>query len=118
MSEIIDIAILKQRLKLFAQERDWEQFHSPKNIASALSVEASELLEIFQWVSEEKSRKWKDDCSHISDIEDEIADVLLYLVRLCDQLDINLVESIERKIVKNAQKYPLGKQNIKPLKYI
>jgi dCTP diphosphatase len=98
---------LRAQLSEFAAARDWEQFHSPKNLAMALSVEASELLEIFQWVTEEQSRSLTPEAKAAA--SDEIADVLLYLIRLGDQLGIDPVAAAQRKMVKNAQKYPADK---------
>lgn len=98
---------LIERLRIFAEERDWNVFHTPRNIACALSVEASELLEIFQWsrgegwseLSEEKVR---------TKVEDELADIYLYLLRFADLAKIDLDAVAERKIVKNAVKYPVN----------
>jgi len=99
-----DIARLTAALRTFAAERDWEQFHAPKNLAAALIVEAGELLEHFQWLSEEQSRQL--DESTRRKVEEEIADVLLYLLRLADTLGIDPVAAADRKLVCNAEKYP------------
>ena len=95
---------LRDALRKFAAERDWDQFHSPKNLAIALSVEASELLEHFQWLTEAQSSALPADKRE--EVRDEMADVLLYLVRLADKLEVDLVDAAEKKIAKNAQKYP------------
>ncbi len=95
---------LRDALRKFAAERDWDQFHSPKNLAIALSVEASELLEHFQWLTEAQSASLAP--GKREEVRDEMADVLLYLVRLADKLDVDLVDAAEKKIAKNAQKYP------------
>jgi NTP pyrophosphatase (non-canonical NTP hydrolase) len=95
---------LRQRLRAFADARDWEQFHAPKNLAAALIVEAGELLEHFQWLSEQQSRTL--DESTRAAVALEMADVLLYLVRLADQLDIDLLDAANRKITLNEKKYP------------
>jgi NTP pyrophosphatase (non-canonical NTP hydrolase) len=95
---------LRDKLRRFAAERDWDQFHSPKNLAIALSVEASELLEHFQWLTEAQSIALPPD--KLEEVRDEMADVLLYLVRLADKLDVDLVDAAEKKMAKNAQKYP------------
>lgn len=89
----------------FAQERDWNQFHSPKNISMALNVESSELMEMFQWLKEEESWKIMNTDKKVS-VEDEIADVAVYLLRICDLLKIDLEEVIRKKMKKNAEKYP------------
>ena len=98
---------LRDALREFAAERDWDQFHSPKNLASALSVEAAELLECFQWLTEEQSRNLAPE--QLARVRDEMADVLNYLVRLADKLDVNLMDAARDKIGKNALKYPVEK---------
>jgi dCTP diphosphatase len=98
---------LRDALREFAAERDWDQFHSPKNLASALSVEAAELLECFQWLTEEQSRNLTPE-QH-AHVREELADVLNYLVRLADKLDVNLLEAARDKIGQNALKYPVAK---------
>lgn len=95
---------LAQDLDQFAQARDWQQFHSPKNLASALTVEASELLEHFQWLTEEQSRHL--DADKRQAVAFEMADVLLYLVQLSSALNIDLMDAARRKMVVNAQRYP------------
>jgi len=109
----MDITNIQHQLKKFASERDWEQFHTPKNLAMALSVEASELVEIFQWLEPEESQL--PDKKQIELINSEVADIAMYLLRFCDLLDINLESAIQRKIVKNEEKYPvnLSKGNAK-----
>lgn len=102
-----DIDELKQRLRDFAAERDWEQFHSPKNLAMALIVEAAELVEHFQWLTEAESRALPPEKRE--PVAQELADVFIYLVRLADRLDIDLLDAAERKIVLNAKKYPADK---------
>jgi dCTP diphosphatase len=106
---------LRDHLRKFAAERDWDQFHSPKNLAMALSVEAAELLELFQWLTEEQSRALTpEDRAKVSD---EIADVLLYLIRLGDQLGIDPVAAAQRKMVANERKYPADKARGNSKKY-
>ncbi len=95
---------LAQALRRFADERDWDQFHAPKNLAMALSVEAAELLEHFQWLGEDESRRLP--AKKLAQVSDEMADVLLYLVRLADKLDVDLAAAARRKMQVNAQKYP------------
>jgi len=95
---------LTAELRRFAKARDWDQFHSPKNLAAALSVEAGEVLEHFQWLTEAQSRKLS--AKKRAQIELELADVLLYLLRLADQLGIDLLDAASRKIRINAKKYP------------
>lgn len=100
----MDLDALRRRLQEFAQARDWEQFHSPKNLAAALIVEAAELLEHFQWLTQEQSRQLSPDT--MRKVEEELADVLLYLVRLSDQLGVDLESAAWHKIERNEQKYP------------
>jgi NTP pyrophosphatase (non-canonical NTP hydrolase) len=95
---------LAEHLRQFAAERDWEQFHSPKNLAMALSVEVAEIVEHFQWTTEEQSREL--DASKRRAVEHELADALIYLVRLADQLGIDLLEAAEHKLALNEAKYP------------
>jgi NTP pyrophosphatase (non-canonical NTP hydrolase) len=106
---------LRDALREFAAERDWDQFHSPKNLASALSVEAAELLECFQWLTEEQSRNLTPE--QLAEVRDELADVLNYLVRLADKLDVNLMDAAREKIASNALKYPADKARGSMKKY-
>ena len=110
-----DLESLCEQLRAFAAERDWEPFHTPKNLAMALSAEAGELLEIFQWLTEAQSRSLAPDVHAAAG--DEIADVLLYLVRLSDTLGIDPVAAARRKLVKNAAKYPADKARGNSKKY-
>jgi len=98
---------LRDALREFAAERDWEQFHSPRNLATALLVEAAELLEPFQWLDDEQASNLPPDTR--AAVEQELADVLLYLVRLADRLDVDLAAAAQAKIVRNAMKYPIEK---------
>ena len=101
-----DLDALRDRLRAFARERDWGPFHSPKNLACALSVEAAELLEHFQWMTDAESRA--PEATQREAIALEAADVLLYLIQLADQLDIDLLATADRKIALNAAKYPVA----------
>lgn len=112
MTELED---LRDRLREFSTARDWEQFHSPKNLAMALAAEAGELLEIFQWLTEAQSREL--DPKARAAVSEEIADVLLYLVRLGDQLGIDPVEAARAKLVENERKYPAEKARGNAKKY-
>jgi dCTP diphosphatase len=98
---------LRDTLRKFVADRDWDQFHSPKNLSMALSVEASELMEHFQWLTEDESRRLPPE--KLSAVRDEMADVLVYLVRLADKLDVDLLQAAAQKIEKNALKYPAAK---------
>lgn len=95
---------LAMELRRFAGERDWDVYHTPKNLASALIVEAAELLEHFQWLSQEESRNLSPATK--AEVAHEIADVLIYLTRLADQLGIDMLAAAAEKMVLNAQKYP------------
>lgn len=106
---------LRRRLAAFAAARDWDQFHSPKNLAMALAAEAGELLEHFQWLSESQSETL--DAARRDAVALELADVLLYLVRLSDKLDIDLVAAAHRKIGLNELKYPSDKARGHARKY-
>lgn len=106
---------LRDSLRSFAAERDWGQFHSPKNLAMALSVEAAELLEVFQWTTEADSRKL--DVKAKAAASEEIADVLLYLILLADGLGIDPLAAAERKMIANAKKYPVDKARGNSKKY-
>jgi dCTP diphosphatase len=103
---VIDNQQLAITLRAFAAERDWDQFHTPKNLATSISVEAAELLEIFQWSRGQQD--WADvaDASIRAKVEDELADILLYLIRFADKAEIDLQAIAERKIASNADKYP------------
>jgi len=111
----IDLTILINKLRAFARERDWSQFHSPKNLASALSVESGELLENFQWLTEEQSRDLND--AQKSAVAMEIADVFIYLLQLCDALEIDLLEAADNKIKLNEEKYPADRARGNNKKY-
>lgn len=100
---------LSDRLREFADARDWEKFHTPKNLSSALSVEASELLEIFQWLTPEESSAVMADDKNRAAVLDEMADVLIYLVRMADVLDVDLVVAANAKVSRNETRFPLGK---------
>jgi NTP pyrophosphatase (non-canonical NTP hydrolase) len=103
---VIDNQKLAMTLRSFAAERDWDQFHTPKNLATSISVEAGELLELFQWSRGQKGWDEVADPSVRARIEEELADILLYLIRFADKAGIDLEAIAERKIASNAKKYP------------
>ena len=103
---MIDNQKLAMALRSFAAERDWDQFHTPKNLATSISVEAAELLELFQWSRGQKGWDEVADPSIRTKIEEELADILLYLIRFADKAGIDLEAIAERKIASNAIKYP------------
>jgi len=106
---------LRDALRHFAGEREWEQFHSPKNLAAALSVEAAELLEHFQWRTEDESKNLTAESRHA--VSMEAADVLLYLIRLSDKLNIDLIAAAKEKMLLNAKKYRIEKARGSSKKY-
>ncbi|MCV2215860.1 nucleotide pyrophosphohydrolase [Thauera sp. Sel9] len=106
---------LRDGLRRFAAERDWNQFHTPKNLAMALAGEAGEVIEHFQWLTSEQSAKL--DAASRNAVAEELADVLLYLVRLADVLDIDLVEASVRKMAINGRRYPADKARGRADKY-
>lgn len=110
-----DLTDLREVIRCFASERDWDQFHSPKNLASALAVEAAELLEPFQWLTEEQSRALPPQ--ETAAVRQEMADVLIYLVQLADKLNVDLLAAAREKIAENALKYPVEKSKGSARKY-
>jgi dCTP diphosphatase len=112
MGEIKEIT---EKIKKFRDERDWMQFHDPKNMAVSIILEASELLEHFQWKTTEEVEKYAKQ-NH-AEIKDEIADIALYLFELADNLDINLLNAMKNKLEKNKKKYPVEKAKGKHTKY-
>lgn len=98
---------MQHALAQFAAERDWEQFHTPKNLAMALAGESGELLEIFQWLTPEQSAEVMQDPDRAVRVRDEMADVLAYLLRLADVLHVDLEQALAEKIEKNRRKYPV-----------
>lgn len=111
----MDIQTLKQQLRDFADSRDWDQFHSPKNLAMALSVEAAEIVEHFQWLTQEQSRNLSQD--KLDEVASELADTFIYLVRLADKLDIDLLSAAYAKIELNGNKYPVDRSRGNARKY-
>ncbi len=109
------LADLTAQVRNFADARDWQQFHSPKNLAAAMSVEAGEVLEHFQWLTEAESETLSAE--KLREVELELADVLIYLVRLADRLNVDLIAAAARKIVINAEKYPVDQAKGSNRKY-
>jgi dCTP diphosphatase len=106
---------LADRVRKFSQDRDWDQFHSPKNLSMALSVEAAELMEIFQWSSQKESKNPSE--KQLDSIKEEVADIAIYLIRIADILDIDLPSTIAEKIKSNDAKYPIDKSKGSSKKY-
>ena len=103
----MDIVALQRELRAFAAARDWQPFHTPKNLAMALMVEAAELQELFQWLTPEESQQLTADPVQKVRVGEEMADVLLYLLQLADHTGVDLRDAVERKLVKNAIKHPV-----------
>lgn len=100
------LADLREVVRRFVDERDWRQFHSPKNLSMSLAIEAAELMEHFQWIDAAESRRVKDDPAKLAEVRDEIADVLCYVLALANELNLDLSAAVQGKMVKNAAKYP------------
>ena len=106
---------IQERIRDFASERNWEQFHNPKNLAMAIGSETGELLEIFQWMTEDAS-KYPDEKT-LNLIKEELSDIMIYCLRACDILKIDPIECMNKKIDKNAEKYPVEKSYGNAVKY-
>ncbi|MBI5674924.1 MAG: nucleotide pyrophosphohydrolase [Nitrospirae bacterium] len=113
----MDVNKVSNKLRKFAEERNWEQFHSPKNLSMALAAEAAELLEIFQWLTEEQSKDIVKSEKEIAQVKEEIADVFIYLVRLADKLNIDIEKEVLAKIALNENKYPIDISKDNAVKY-
>ena len=115
MEKIDRLDSLRERLAAFVEERDWDQFHNPKNLAMALAAEAGELLEHFQWLTQEQARQL--EASTRDEVAHELADILMFLVRLSDKLDIDLLDAARSKLEQNRDKYPVEKSRGRATKY-
>lgn len=111
----MNLKLIQQKIRAFRDERDWMQFHNPKNLATSISIEAAELLEHFQWKNLEESERYAIQAK--DQIADEVADVAVYLIELCDNLGIDLEAAISAKLEKNAAKYPVNKARGSAKKY-
>jgi NTP pyrophosphatase (non-canonical NTP hydrolase) len=121
MAELNDsnatVAALRQRVLAFVRERDWEQFHSPKNLSMALSAEAAELMEHFLWATPEESRKVAADPARRAKIAEELADVVIYALEFANMTGLDVAACIEAKMAANALKYPVEKAKGRSAKY-
>lgn len=115
MSDKLDKIL--NRLLVFRKERDWEQFHKPKDLAISIAIESAELLEEFQWKSDEMIKNYVSSSAGLDNIKEEIADIAIYLLLLSHDLQIDLVAAIEDKINKNEKKYPIEKSKGNAEKY-
>lgn len=111
------LAELKERVLAFARERDWEQFHAPKNLSMALAAEAGELMEHFLWATSDDSHRVAREKAKRRDIEDELADVIIYALEFANMTGIDVAGAIERKMKANAKKYPVAKARGRSAKY-
>jgi dCTP diphosphatase len=105
---LIDVSALEAELQKFADEREWQKYHSPKNLAMALTGEVGELVELFQWLTEDESKNLAQNPKTATAVRDELADVFLYLVRLSSVLGVDMNQAVTNKLAKNAKKYPSG----------
>jgi dCTP diphosphatase len=110
-----ELESIRERLRRFARERDWDQFHSPKNLSMALIAEAAELVEHFQWLTEEQSAQLPAE--RLQEVETELADIFIYLIRMADKLGVDLLAAAERKMDINEAKYPADKVRGSAKKY-
>lgn len=115
--EATTVAEIKSRVLDFARERDWEQFHAPKNLSMALAAEAGELMEHFLWASSEESRETVNDPVKRAKIEEELSDVIIYALEFANMTGIDVAAAIERKMAANAAKYPVEKAKGRSVKY-
>jgi len=106
---------LKMQLRQFAEDRDWDQFHSPKNLSMALIAEAAELVEHFQWLTEVQSRTLEQ--KKLDQVQEELADIQIYLIRIADKLNVDLLGAVNKKIEANSKKYPADKVRGSSKKY-
>jgi dCTP diphosphatase len=111
----MDINEITNKIKKFSEDRNWDKFHTPKNLTMALSVEVAELVEIFQWLSQEESSNLNED--DLQSVKEELADILIYLIRIADKFNIDLEESVDEKILVNEQKYPIELARGNAVKY-
>jgi dCTP diphosphatase len=108
---------IQQKLRKFAEDRNWDKFHSPKNLSMALAAETAELLEIFQWLTEEQSKDIVNSEKEFAQVKEEIADVFIYLIRLADKLNIDIEKEVLAKIALNEKKYPINLSKDNATKY-
>ncbi|MDP3742335.1 MAG: nucleotide pyrophosphohydrolase [Candidatus Micrarchaeota archaeon] len=117
MDSTTNVAKLKKLMEDFVQERDWAQFHTPKDLSIALAIEAAELMEIFQWKEQKNAVDIKSDENTMAKIREELADVILYSLAIANRLDIDVSSAVEQKMVRNKQKYPIEKAKGTAKKY-
>jgi dCTP diphosphatase len=111
------ISELRERVAAFAKERDWDQFHSPKNLSMALAVEVAELMELFQWKTEQQSWDCRDRPDDLERAREELADIAIFVFNLCNRLNVDLASAVLEKLESNAAKYPVERVRGKAAKY-
>ena len=111
----MDLEKYKQKIRKFADERNWEKYHNPKNLSMALSGEAGELIEIFQWINSDDSHNLSDE--DLQAAKEELADIMIYLIRIADKLDIDLESAVKEKLKLNSKKYPIELAKNNSIKY-
>ncbi len=117
MDSTTNVSKLKKLMEDFVHERDWEQFHTPKDLSIALAIEAAELMEIFQWKEQKNAAEIKKDDKTMAKVREELADVILYSLAIANRLDIDVSSAVEQKMVRNKQKYPVEKAKGTAKKY-
>ena len=117
MDHNTSVSVLKEKVTKFRDERNWLKFHNPKDLSIALSIEAAELQELFLWKDEQSSKRVRKDTKRMERIEEEMADIGIYLLSLADVLDVDLSEALIRKLAQNALKYPIVKSKGSSKKY-
>ncbi|MGI6443942.1 MAG: nucleotide pyrophosphohydrolase [Candidatus Dojkabacteria bacterium] len=110
-----NLETLRKKIIAFREERDWKQFHNPKNLAMSINIEASELMELYQWLDMEQSKEFSK--TNKKEIEDEVADIFNYLILFANDLDIDLIKVTDRKLKETKKKYPVSKSKGKSTKY-
>jgi len=111
----MDLNHYKNKIQEFANDRNWEQYHTPKNLAMALSGETGELLEIFQWLNAEESKNLSEE--DLKSAKEEMADIMIYLIRMADKLNIDIEEAVQEKLKLNEKKYPVDLSKDNAIKY-
>jgi len=117
MAHNITLDEIKKKIKAFVKDRDWEKYHSPKNISMSIAIEAAELMEHFQWLTIEQSKKLLKDKSKQEEVEDELADIAIYVLDFCNAFGINIEKCILRKLDRSSKKYPVHLVRGKAHKY-
>jgi NTP pyrophosphatase (non-canonical NTP hydrolase) len=113
----MNLNAIQKKLRDFVGARNWEQFHSPKNLSMALAAETAELLEIFQWLTEKESKEILNNDLEMLQVRHEIADIFIYLARLSDKLNVDIEQAVLEKIALNERKYPVGLSKNNAIKY-